>query len=206
MKTEALPWDELLAPYLAAPLSEGERQKLQVYLDLLLRWNARLNLTSVREPSQIVTRHLGESLFIERHVPRGTQTLLDHGSGGGFPGIPIAVRRPELSVTLSEVRHKKVAFLQECLRKLNLRGTIWGKATEELPKGQIFDCITSRAVKIASPKTLWPLLAPGGTLIIAAGAEAPQSAGSLSTPIPNSTGKLLLISKPSIADLSAAAT
>src|ERR1700728_2858710 len=102
----------LLTTYLSDPPSESTLLQLSTYLDLLLKWNARTNLTAVRDPQEIVRRHFGESLFAGRHV--GTPaTLLDLGSGAGFPGIPIALLRPEIAVTLAESQHKKAAFLRE---------------------------------------------------------------------------------------------
>ncbi len=81
--------------------------KLSLYLDLLLKWNARTNLTAIRDPEEIVRRHFGESLFTAAHLP-AAQTLLDFGSGAGFPGLPIALFLPQLRVTLAESQNKKV--------------------------------------------------------------------------------------------------
>ncbi|MGB9145730.1 MAG: 16S rRNA (guanine(527)-N(7))-methyltransferase RsmG, partial [Acidobacteriaceae bacterium] len=85
--------------------------QLDAYLALLLRWNARMNLTAVRDPESILRRHFAESLFAAEHIPPGVATLLDFGSGAGFPGIPIAIARPEIAVTLAESQNKKAAFL-----------------------------------------------------------------------------------------------
>src|SRR5580658_6640344 len=74
-------------------------EQFEAYLALLLKWNARINLTAVRKPEEIVRRHFMESIFAARQVPKKTKTLLDYGSGAGFPGIPIAICRPEIGVT-----------------------------------------------------------------------------------------------------------
>jgi 16S rRNA (guanine527-N7)-methyltransferase len=118
---------DLLRPFLAAEAPASLLEQLQTYLDLLLRWNARVNLTAVREPEQIVTRHFGESLFagevLVRHLEtRSAPTLADLGSGAGFPGIPIKLLLPDLDVTLIESQNKKATFLRELVRTLRLEG------------------------------------------------------------------------------------
>src|SRR5205823_10935323 len=90
--------------------------QLSTYLDLLLKWNARTNLTAIRDPEEIVRRHFGESLFAAGHLPvedlgvsgpdSGPITLLDLGSGAGFPGLPIALLCPGVQVTLAESQNK----------------------------------------------------------------------------------------------------
>src|SRR5215813_3063066 len=119
----------LLAPFLdkADPPPQLIAQ-LQTYLDLLLRWNARINLTAVRDPEQIVTRHFGESLLAGRVLLQcgaldsggKAATLADLGSGAGLPGIPIKLLSPQTHTTLIEANHKKAAFLREVIRHLNL--------------------------------------------------------------------------------------
>ena len=115
----------LLSPYLdECPLEDEKLAQLAAYLDLLVRWNARMNLTAVREPEEIVTRHFGESLFAGRHLypERGTQDsgLLDLGSGAGFPGLPIKIWAPTLHATLLESNQRKATFLREVVRALQL--------------------------------------------------------------------------------------
>jgi 16S rRNA (guanine527-N7)-methyltransferase len=119
----------LLSPFLGgASLSESQLAQLASYLDLLLRWNARINLTAVRDPEQIVSRHFGESLFAARclypscSLATGGWRLLDIGSGAGFPGLPIKIWAPALAVTLLESKHRKATFLRELVRALQLTG------------------------------------------------------------------------------------
>lgn len=138
---------ELLQPFLDRnlPLPPDLLPRLLTYLDLLLRWNARTNLTSVRDPETIVTRHFGESLFAGLRLP-SAGTLLDLGSGAGFPGLPIQLLHPSLAVTLAESQGKKVAFLREVIRTLGLATTVWPRRAEDLPAAQTFDVVTLRAV------------------------------------------------------------
>ena len=109
----------LLAPYLSH--CEPLIPQLEVYLELLVRWNAKTNLTSVRDPEEMVRRHFGESLFAAQHLGDPLPpTLLDLGSGAGFPGIPIALAHPGVAVTLAESQGKKASFLREAVRTLSL--------------------------------------------------------------------------------------
>lgn len=144
----------LIAPYLGtASVPNGLYAQLSIYLDLLLKWNARTNLTSIRHPEEMVQRHFGESLFAGVQIgSRMTEaaTLLDFGSGAGFPGLPIQLLLPELKVTLSESQGKKASFLREVLRTLGLRTEVWPGRVEALPDIcctlRQFDFVTMRAV------------------------------------------------------------
>jgi 16S rRNA (guanine527-N7)-methyltransferase len=122
-------------------------QQFQAYLDLLLRWNQRVSLTAVREPEQIIRRHFVECAFTAQHLPRDIGTLLDYGSGAGFPGIPIAICRPEISVTLAEAQGKKAAFLREALRVVGPRGEVFDGRVEAMPDQLRFDAVAMRAVE-----------------------------------------------------------
>jgi 16S rRNA (guanine527-N7)-methyltransferase len=115
-------------PYLEPPLSASQLDQISMYIDLLQRWNARINLTAIRQEEEIVTRHFGESFFLARHVfpdPYPGNTLsspkvLDIGSGAGFPALPLKIWIPHLHLTLIESNHKKAAFLREVARALTL--------------------------------------------------------------------------------------
>ncbi len=139
----------LLQPYIAngPPNADWSRicTQLATYLDLILKWNARTNLTAIRTPEEIVRRHFGESLFAGTHIVK-CKTLLDFGSGAGFPGIPIQLLHPEIAVTLAESQGKKAAFLRETVRTLNLPTEIWAARVESMPPKRQFDSVTLRAV------------------------------------------------------------
>jgi 16S rRNA (guanine527-N7)-methyltransferase len=142
---------DLLAPYLGtAAVPENLFSQLSAYLDLLLKWNARTNLTAIRDPETIVQRHFGESLFcglqLAGRVPE-EGTVLDFGSGAGFPGLPIQLLLPQLRVTLGESQNKKATFLREAVRTLGLAHTeVWSSRIEDMPLGRQFDAVTARAV------------------------------------------------------------
>lgn len=127
-------------------LPVGAYDKFRVYLELLLRWNQRLSLTAVREPDQIIQRHFVECVFVAQRLPPDIADLLDYGSGAGLPGIPIAICRPEISVTLAEAHGKKASFLREALRTLDLEGAVYDGRVEAMPERR-FDAVTMRAVE-----------------------------------------------------------
>jgi len=118
--------------------------QFEAYCSLILRWNARLNLTAVREEEGVLSRHFVESIACARALPGGIATLLDFGSGAGFPGVPIALCRPEIAVTLAESQGKKAAFLSEAVRVLSLTAKVHSGRAEALQTE--FDCVTMRAV------------------------------------------------------------
>ncbi len=128
-------------------------EQLSVYLDLLVKWNARTNLTAIREPEEMVRRHFGESLFsgvqIAKRVGKDA-SLLDFGSGAGFPGLPIQLLLPTLRVTLAESQGKKASFLREAVRTLGLSTEVWPGRVEAMPEiagvPRQFDVVALRAV------------------------------------------------------------
>jgi 16S rRNA (guanine527-N7)-methyltransferase len=125
-------------------LTITQTKQFETYLSLFIRWNARMNLSSVRAPDEIVKIHLLESIVCARELPDGISTLLDFGSGGGLPGIPIALCRPEIAVTLAESQGKKAAFLREAVRVLGISSDVFASRAETLPR--CFDCVVLRAV------------------------------------------------------------
>ncbi|MGC9292174.1 MAG: 16S rRNA (guanine(527)-N(7))-methyltransferase RsmG [Acidobacteriaceae bacterium] len=138
-----------VAPILLAtpPLPSGIWEQLAAYLELLLRWNQRMDLTAVRQPQELAQVHLAESLRCAQLLPPGTATLLDFGSGAGLPGVPIQLARPEIAVTLAESQTKKAMFLQEVVRVLGLRQTtVHAGRVEAMPARQCFDAVVLRAV------------------------------------------------------------
>ncbi|MBE7158302.1 MAG: 16S rRNA (guanine(527)-N(7))-methyltransferase RsmG [Rhodospirillales bacterium] len=144
----------LLEPYvggleLAAGDAEKLYDKLGSYLELLVRWNAKTNLTAVRDAREMVRRHFGESLFaglcLRRYVTPSA-SLLDVGSGAGFPGLPMQLLSPGWRVTLAESQGKKAAFLREAVRELGLEAEVWAGRVEEMPATRRFGAVALRAV------------------------------------------------------------
>ena len=204
----------LLRPFLDRTLPEVQLQRISTYVDLLLRWNARINLTAIRDPEEIVTRHFGESLFLASHLfpgpgPTLAEThVLDIGSGAGFPGIPIKLWAPDLCLTLVESNHKKAAFLREVIRTLALTDidVITARAETLIPAHPPADVVTLRAVERFS--TILPiaanLVSPSGRLgLLISSAQLPDIATTVPNlhweapiPIPESESRVLSISVP----------
>lgn len=184
---------DLLAPYLAPP--PAILPQLSAYLDLLLKWNARTNLTAIRNPEEIVRRHFGESLFAATHL--GTpDTLLDLGSGAGFPGLPIALLQPQIYVTLAESQNKKASFLREAVRTLGVSNVeVWASRAESLPATRRFHTVTLRAVDdmaaaiaAAEPRAIHQILLLTSATPALSAAFLPQPP----IPMPNSDTTVLL--------------
>jgi 16S rRNA (guanine527-N7)-methyltransferase len=158
--------NQLLEAAGSHPLDEDLAQHFSDYLALLVRWNARTNLTAIRDEESILRRHFAESILCARALPAGIKTLLDFGSGAGFPGLPIALCRTEIAVTLSESQHKKAAFLREAVRTTGVTTQVHAGRAELL--NSVFDCVTLRAVDHMEKAILSAirLLGPGGVLAV----------------------------------------
>lgn len=175
--------EQLLHPYLGAELLLPEQlEHISTYIDLLVKWNTRVNLTAVRNPEEMVRRHFGESLFAARNLIAADDAIsaADVGSGAGFPGIPLKIYAPQLRMTLIESHGKKATFLREVIRELKLtninvfqeRAENWGKTA---------DMVTLRAVE--KFETVLPvaarLVAPGGRLGLLIGEDQAEAAQKL---------------------------
>ena len=148
-------------------VSPAQHEKLLDYLGLMFKWNAVYNLTSLRDPMQMVTHHLLDSLAA---VPAFAQAhnVLDVGSGGGLPGIVLAIVRPDMNVSMIDTVHKKTAFLTQVKAELALANvTVYTMRVEQLQVSDKFDVITSRAFADLSDFVNWSshLLADGGRYI-----------------------------------------
>jgi 16S rRNA (guanine527-N7)-methyltransferase len=152
------------------PLSAEQQSALEAHLEMLLRWNQKLNLTSIRNREEAIQRHYCESLFLGMRLPPGAWKIADVGSGGGFPGFPVAVLRPDCQVTLIESHQRKAVFLRESSRKqANIR--VLAKRAEEV--GERFDRVISRAVSYEDLASFLQNLAPAADLLT--GREEPPS-------------------------------
>lgn len=176
--------ESLVSPYLQAPISgvsggaatatqasvEMLIPALSTYLDLLLRWNERTNLTAIRNPEQIVQRHFGESLFAARVLAcklNDGSTVLDIGSGAGFPGMLIQLFLKRLKVTLAESQGKKSAFLREVVREMGVKAEVWQARAQDLPASRLFHAVTMRAVDKPQQAVAegYKRLTPGGYML-----------------------------------------
>ena len=155
-------------------ISANTRGRLSAYLDLLAKWNRVYNLTAIRDRAQMDVQHVNDALAVLPYLPHELNArVLDVGSGGGVPGIPIAIARPELQVTLLDSNRKKVAFLTQAAIELQLSNVrAIASRIEDLPQAESFDVVISRAfsdlptfARLAAPH-----VAPDGLLIAMKGA------------------------------------
>jgi len=197
---------ELLSSFLdPASLSTKQIELVSAYLDLLLNWNSKMNLTAVREPEEIVTRHFGESFFAARQLlsnPDSATTAIDIGSGAGFPGIPMKIWSQTLNLTLIEANQKKAVFLREVVRTLGLtKVSVLAQRAEDVQARA--DLVLLRAVE-RFENTLpvaRPLLQVGGRIVLLIGSAQVETAKSLLSdlrwqepiPIPLSRSRVLLV-------------
>jgi 16S rRNA (guanine527-N7)-methyltransferase len=170
MATEkgALPTEEAVVRALGDfGLTVTPQQVLQIqqYMGILLAWNEKVNLTAIRDPLEILHRHFCESMFGVASVPPEACRLADVGSGGGFPGLPLKIMRPNLHLFLVESNVKKATFLAEVVRELELTDTrVLVSRYEELGEEVApLDVICSRAVGEFGPFLAW-----AGSAILAA--------------------------------------
>jgi 16S rRNA (guanine527-N7)-methyltransferase len=159
---------------LALALPPGAIDQLQAYLDLLAKWNKTYNLTAIRDPLQAVSLHVLDSLSVLRELPDGRGELADIGSGGGLPGIPLAIAEPARRVTLNDANEKKGAFLRQAVIELGLRNAEVhiGRAEQWRP-AQRFAVVISRgfASVVDFLSACRHLVAPGGVLAAMKGAH-----------------------------------
>lgn len=168
METAAIA--HLLQPFIE--LDETRLRAISTYIDLLLKWNARVNLTAIREPNEVVQRHFGESFFAARYLleQKRPQTAIDLGSGAGFPGVPFAMLAHDVQVTLIEAQQKKATFLRELVRVLDLKNVrVFDKRAESYL--ETADLVMLRAVEKFEEalKIAITLAKPGGTAVLMIG-------------------------------------
>ena len=159
------------AEALGLTLSAGQHKKLLAYLALMAKWNRTYNLTALRDPAQMMTHHLLDSLAAVSAFAQA-DNVLDVGAGGGLPGIVLAIwaaeARPGMKVSMIDTVHKKTAFLTQAKAELQLSNvSVYTARVEQLQVAQLFDVITSRAFAELNDFINWSnhLLHPGGRYI-----------------------------------------
>ncbi len=130
------------------PVFDEQVRQIQQYIEILLSWNEKVNLTAIRDPLEILYRHFCESMYAAEAIPLKNGRLADVGSGGGFPGLPLKIMRPDLQVFLVESNIKKVTFLAEVIRELGLTSAqVLARRYEELGEEVApLDYVCSRAL------------------------------------------------------------
>jgi 16S rRNA (guanine527-N7)-methyltransferase len=153
-----------------ASLSEAQLAVLQAHYELLVRWNRKLNLTSIEGIADVIERHYCESIFLAIHLPPAHLRIGDVGSGAGFPGIPVGIVRPDCEVTLIESHRRKAVFLREATRAMSDIRVLSVRAEEVREE---FDRVISRAVSYEDLAGTLKYLAPFADLLT--GAEEPPA-------------------------------
>jgi 16S rRNA (guanine527-N7)-methyltransferase len=161
-------------------LSDSQVRQLGEYLDLLLITNQRMNLTRITDRAMAEVQHVGDALTLLRFLPREPHQLADVGSGGGVPGIPLAIARPDARVVLIESTKKKAVFLRQTATALGLSNvTVLSERVEDVGHSQDredFDAVVVRAVATLDWLAEWclPLLKPGGKMLAMKGQRITQ--------------------------------
>jgi 16S rRNA (guanine527-N7)-methyltransferase len=197
---------DALSPYAVSP-TDGQIAHIRAYLELLLKWNRAISLTSIQDPSEIVGRHFGESMFAAKLLPVENCRLADVGTGAGFPGLALKISCPSLHLSLIESNKKKCAFLAEVVRTLEFSGVeIHPERFEQIrPEIVRANIIVSRAVGEFKQLLGWSAgaLAQRGHIMIWVGAEdAARIAGNSNwiwqpaVHIPDSQRRFILIGRP----------
>jgi 16S rRNA (guanine527-N7)-methyltransferase len=197
--------NEELGPYgvqASSDLTDG----IRTYIELLLKWNKTVALTTVTKRDEILRFHFGESLFALPMLPVEKSRLADVGSGAGFPGIPLAMARPSLDVTLIESNGKKFAFLNEVIRQLGLENVAAFRGrSADVHSSQRFEIVTARAIGRFDELIGWAeaKVTPGGKLVLWLGDEDatkifndPRFLWQPSVRIPQTDRRLILAGRP----------
>jgi 16S rRNA (guanine527-N7)-methyltransferase len=171
-------------------VSDALAERLTAYYELLVRWNRKINLTSLDNLDEAIDRLLLEPLVASRFIPASATLLLDIGSGGGSPAIPFKLGVPRLAVTMVEAKARKSAFLREAIRQLSIEGAQVETARyEELlvrPElHEAYHVVSLRAVRIEARvlTSLQAFLAPGGNVLLFRGPGGPQIPAALVPPL-----------------------
>lgn len=165
-----------------AEIGDERLRQTSMYIDVLLKWNQKINLTAIRDPQEIITRHFGESFFAASHLlpPDWRGEVIDVGSGAGFPGLPMAMYSASAAVTLIESQGKKVTFLNEVIHLLGVKNAkvFHGRADEFPGRG---DLVTLRAVEQFARVLphIFKLVKAGGRLGLLIGESQLQAAEQL---------------------------
>ncbi len=156
-------------------LTPSQVQAVKIYIDKLLLWNQKVSLTSIKDPEGILSRHFGESMFAVEKAGITDGRLADVGSGAGFPGLAVKILCPAVEITLIEPVTKKVAFLKEVVRSVNLSGVYFVRGRfEQLDRGQgSFDWVCSRALGGHEGIVSWAndCLLPTGSVLLWVGSK-----------------------------------
>jgi len=180
-------------------LSEGQLAQFKKYMDLLLEWNEKINLTAITEEDEVVLKHFVDSMTVLKYIDEGA-SIVDVGTGAGFPGIPVSIAKDDVNVTLVDSLNKRINFLQEVISEINLtnikaihsRAEDFGQNKEHREK---YDISVSRAVANLSVlvEYLLPLVKVGGKCICMKGSEVEEEITNAKFAIKELGGKIEVV-------------
>lgn len=177
-------------------INDGQAKKYYNFMNLLIEWNEKINLTAITDPDEIIIKHFIDSITIEKYIEKNNR-IIDVGTGAGFPGIPLSILRDDLDITLMDSLNKRIKFLDEVreLNHLNNISTIHGRA-EELGKNKNFrekyDIATSRAVAPLNVllEYMLPFVKVGGYCICMKGSNVEDEIANSKTALSKLKGKI----------------
>ena len=168
---------QTLAAGFGIELSNEAAEKMDIYAALLAEWNQKMNLTAIKEPEEVMVKHFLDSLTVATVLPKGPFKLIDVGTGAGFPGVPLAILRPDIELTLLDSLNKRLVFLETVCRETGVTANRVHARAEEFGKkaefaGQ-FDVATARAVAAMEKLAgyLLPFVKKGGKAIAMKGPD-----------------------------------
>lgn len=158
---------------LGLQITEKQYKQFEIYYQTLIEWNQKMNLTAITEQDDVYIKHFYDSLCIVKTMDFNSQTLLDVGSGAGFPSIPLKIMYPDLDITIIDALQKRITFLTELTKKLDVEAQLIHGRAEEFERKHCYDVVTARAV--ANLQMLSELCIPfvkiGGTFIALKGSK-----------------------------------
>jgi 16S rRNA (guanine527-N7)-methyltransferase len=188
-----------LAKKIDVDLEESDIEKFYKYMNLLLEWNEKINLTAITEMNDVILKHFIDSITVLKYID-GNEKIVDVGTGAGFPGIPIAILKPNTKVTLLDSLNKRVLFLQDVIKNIDLKntGTIHSRAEDfgqSKANRETYDISISRAVANLSTLSeyLLPLVKVGGRVICMKGAKAEEEIENAKFAIKELGGKIISV-------------
>lgn len=177
---------------LGITLNNKQKQQFEIYYETLVEWNSKMNLTAITEKNDVYKKHFFDSLCLIKATNVTTESLLDVGSGAGFPSIPLKIIYPELKITIIDALKKRITFLEELVSKLDIEAELIHGRAEEYKRKHCFDLVTARAVANLNmlSELCIPFVKVGGSFIAMKGPKLKEELQSSETAIKTLGGEI----------------